>query len=230
VGPHRQVAAWCIAGILLLGSAAPARAACPDADTLPTAQNTALIRAATLCLLDEQRALRGLPGLRPQEELAQAADAQSADMVHRRFFDHVTPDGHSFLDRIVATGYLRPAGSWALGENLAWGTGQDSSPRQVVAAWMASPPHRQNVLERQFRDVGIGIAVGVPLTSGADGATYTTDFGSRTLRLPVPGPCGRARWRVASALRPGTGRCATARLRVSVWRAPALWQRVRLGR
>lgn len=185
----------CVA--LLALWAAPARADCADADSAPSPQNVPRLVAATLCLLDEQRAQRSLPALRPQVELTQAAQSYAADMVAWRFFDHVTPAGRTLLDRVQATGYLRPAGIWALGENLAWGSGLDGTPRQVVAAWMASAPHRANLLEPAFRDVGIGVAVGVPVRPGSDGATYTTDFGARTLHRRAAHQRARTRFRWA---------------------------------
>jgi hypothetical protein len=65
---------------------------------------------------------------------------------------------------------------WSLGEDLAWGSGGLASPEAVVQAWMDSPPHRHIMLDRHLRVVGIGIVRGTP--SGADGATFTADFGS----------------------------------------------------
>ena len=47
-----------------------------------------------------------------------------------------------------------------------------------MRAWMASPGHRANVLRRSFRELGIGIAAGMP-TDPASGATYTADYGAR---------------------------------------------------
>jgi hypothetical protein len=47
----------------------------------------------------------------------------------------------------------------------------------MVQAWMASPGHRENLLSRDYTQIGLGIALGTP-GAGADGATYTTDFGS----------------------------------------------------
>ena len=43
---------------------------------------------------------------------------------------------------------------------------------------MSSPGHRENILRPQFREIGIGIALGAA-GAGADGATYTADFGAR---------------------------------------------------
>jgi uncharacterized protein YkwD len=44
---------------------------------------------------------------------------------------------------------------------------------------MQSPPHRANILDGSFSDVGVGIAAGVPTGDAAAGATYVTDFGRR---------------------------------------------------
>ena len=45
---------------------------------------------------------------------------------------------------------------------------------------MSSPGHKANILRRQFREIGIGIALGAPVDAGGlDGATYTADFGVR---------------------------------------------------
>ena len=46
-------------------------------------------------------------------------------------------------------------------------------------AWMHSPPHRANILNGTFSEIGIGIARGAPIGGVGDGATYVTDFGRR---------------------------------------------------
>jgi uncharacterized protein YkwD len=99
-------------------------------------------------------------------------------MVSRRYFEHTTPSGRTMVDRILATGYVSANDGWLLGENLEWGTGGLATPRGAMRAWLASPPHRENLLKRGYREVGIGVALGVP-TGGGDGATYTVDFGAR---------------------------------------------------
>jgi uncharacterized protein YkwD len=80
--------------------------------------------------------------------------------------------------RILRTGYARNQG-WSLGENIAWGTGDLGTAGSIQRAWMESPGHRANILRPQFREIGIGIAVGAPVPGGDEGATYTTDFGVR---------------------------------------------------
>jgi uncharacterized protein YkwD len=100
-------------------------------------------------------------------------------MVVQNFFSHVARSGSTFDQRIRRAGYLRGFNGWALGENLAWGSGRESTPRRIVRAWMHSPEHRRNILDRHFRDAGLGIAVGLPVP-GSSGATYVNEFGHRS--------------------------------------------------
>jgi uncharacterized protein YkwD len=133
----------------------------------------------TLCLINVQRHRHGLPAVRLNPRLSQAARAHSRDMVRRRYFSHTTPEGLSFADRIRGTGYLRASRQWFVGENLAWGWRGRDSARRIVRAWMHSPPHREVMLNPAFSEVGIGIAAGVPRPLPPGGATYTADFGVR---------------------------------------------------
>jgi uncharacterized protein YkwD len=158
---------------------APAQAAqqgCENADLEPTAENVEAVRDAILCLHNQIRAQNGLPPLRANARLERAAQGHSGTMVQNRFFEHTTPDGVSMVDRIMRTRYARPWQGWSLGENLAWGTGELATPRGALDAWMSSPGHRVNVLRRSFKEVGVGIALGIPVSDAA-GATYTVDFG-----------------------------------------------------
>jgi uncharacterized protein YkwD len=172
-------------GLLLAVPPAPAAAApCAGADLMPTAQNTAQIRSATRCLINRERRRRGRRALSADGQLTSAAQAYSQHMVDEGFFAHVSPTGSTLLSRIrQTTRYLAKTVSYALGENLAWGSGERATPRETVIAWMASPGHRRNILDRTFRQVGIGIAMGAPTdTQGLPAATYTTEFGRRSSR------------------------------------------------
>ena len=158
-----------------LGAAVPASAsaACAGASAHVSQSSTEALRGATLCLINRERAQRGLRGLRANRRLSVAADRHSKSMVARRFFAH-----GSFVSRIRRAGYLRSARSWTLGENIAWGSGARATPGAIVRAWMHSPPHRRNILGR-FREIGIGVKAGAPVGGLRDAATYTTDFGNR---------------------------------------------------
>jgi uncharacterized protein YkwD len=151
---------------------------CADADLEATQDNVGRIRDAVLCLHNRIRAQHGLPLLRENKRLRKAALGHSRDMVKDGFFEHTAPEGVTMVDRILRAGYVREDEGWALGENLAWGTGSLGTPRGAVDAWMDSPGHRANILKRAYRELGVGVVLGVPVSDAA-GATYTVDFGAR---------------------------------------------------
>jgi len=167
-----------LAVLLVAVPSASAAGACSSANaTAASTTKRALVRA-TLCVLNAERARHRLRPLRLNRKLSRAARRHSRAMAARRFFSHTSLSGASFVDRIRSTGYLSRARSWAVGENIAYGSGSRSTPRSIGSAWMNSPPHRANVLSRSFRSIGIGIASGTPM--GGGGGTYTTDFGRRS--------------------------------------------------
>ena len=171
----RRLLPLLVVALLCLG-AEPAAAACSGATTTPTASNLAGVRSATLCLVNERRAQAGLPALASDRQLEDAATRFSRQMVAERFFSHVGRDGSTLGSRVRASGYLSGLSSWAIGENIAYGSGSYANAAKIVQMWMESPGHRANVLSGRFRAIGVGIATGTP--RGSDGATYTTDFGS----------------------------------------------------
>jgi uncharacterized protein YkwD len=148
-------------------------AECKGADTVPSA--TTHETHATLCLLNQQRRAHGLRPLRLDGKLNRAARAHARDMVAKRYFAHESKNGATFASRIKRTGWTKSRRSYTMGENIAWGGGSLSTPREIVRSWMGSAGHRANILARQFRFVGIGIAAATP--EGGDGGTYATDFG-----------------------------------------------------
>jgi uncharacterized protein YkwD len=164
-----------IVAFAALAFCAPAAlAACADGDVAPSDSGAV---AATLCLLNEERADRGLKPLVASSTLDRAADDYAADMVKRRFFDHVSPGGGTMMDRIKAAGWS-PNGSWSAGENIAWGSGSLATPASIVAGWMRSAGHRANILNGRFSRIGVGIAAGAPRDGIRGGGTYVTDFTS----------------------------------------------------
>jgi uncharacterized protein YkwD len=165
---------------IAVGTGDRARAAqeCADADLEPTPDNLARVRSAILCLHNQVRAREGLPAMRENARLRRAALGHSRAMAADGFFEHTTPRGLTMVDRIMRARYVRRDQGWALGENLAWGTGSLATPRGALQAWMDSPGHRANILKRSYRELGVGVVVGVPVSDAA-GATYTVDFGVR---------------------------------------------------
>jgi uncharacterized protein YkwD len=154
---------------------------CARTNLMPTRANLELVRDAVLCLHNRERARHGLPRLRENPKLRRAAERHTSNMVSARFFAHTSPSGSTMVDRIRRTGYTNHARAWALGENIAWGTGGLATAAEIHRSWMRSAGHRANILQRSFREIGIGIESGLPvrLSAAQSGATYTTDFGFR---------------------------------------------------
>lgn len=143
-------------------------------------ENLTIVRAATLCLINRERAAQGEGLLREDTELQTAAQWHSESMASGGYFEHTGPAGDGVLERLERVGYIGPDTlAYEIGENIAWGSLSDATPASIVAAWMASPGHRANILNGDFRDTGIGIAPRLPLSFGlgSSGAMYTQDFG-----------------------------------------------------
>lgn len=99
-------------------------------------------------LTNQTRVSHGLAALTHSEPLEQAATAKVQDMVEQGYFDHFGPHGETPWQFMEEANYHYEFG----GENLAVGF---SSPDDMVQAWLDSPSHRQNLLEPNFKDVGI---------------------------------------------------------------------------
>jgi uncharacterized protein YkwD len=147
---------------------------------MPTSQNLDRVRAATLCLINRERAGQGESPLAADPHLACAAQAHSDDMASGDYFDHVGPGGDTPLGRVRHCGYIYSSQvGYEIGENIGWGTLWLATPRAMVSAWMTSPGHRANILDGRYRDTAIGVSPH-PLSSmarGQAGAIYTQDFG-----------------------------------------------------
>ena len=154
---------------------------CPGSGLRPTFANAEAVEQATLCLIDIRRESRGRGMLRYNVALDHVALRKARLMVHKDYFADVGPSGQTPLSLVAASSYAGRSGFFTIGQNLAWGTGADTSPARIVAAWMADPPHRKIMLDPRYRDAGVGT---VPLTpamvgTGQQGATYAMEFGAR---------------------------------------------------
>jgi uncharacterized protein YkwD len=179
--PFRTVGALAATTALLgIPSAANASAAgqCPGALDTPTEATLSATAGAVTCLVNAERAKRGLRPVTRDADLGQAARKHAGDMVRRGFFSHVSPGGATLGDRLRSAGYGRNAG-WRAGEALGWGTGSLATPNALVDEWLDSPPHRHILLDSGFRELGVGVAAGEPRErqSSVPGATYALDFG-----------------------------------------------------
>jgi uncharacterized protein YkwD len=101
-------------------------------------------------MTNQQRRANGCEPLAVDRDLTIASIRQSLYMARTGLFSHVWLDGTTFVARSHAAGYGQPSG-----ENIAWGY---QTADQVMAAWMASPSHRENILNCGARSIGTGVA------------------------------------------------------------------------
>jgi len=83
-------------------------------------------------------------------KLKQAAQAKANDMVQRDYWSHNAPDGTTPWSFVDSNGYEYQTA----GENLAFGF---MNAGQIIDGWMNSPEHKANILNRNYREIGIGI-------------------------------------------------------------------------
>ncbi|MFO0714172.1 MAG: CAP domain-containing protein [Sandaracinus sp.] len=107
------------------------------------------------------------PALEMDTVIRVAARGHSTDMGEQAYFEHDSLDGRTFADRMTMAGFMGPT-PW--GENIAAG---QSTPEEVVDGWMHSPGHCRNIMNPDYRTIGIGYAF-------VDGSPYghywTQDF------------------------------------------------------
>jgi uncharacterized protein YkwD len=138
-------------------------------------------RKAIMCLLNEERADRGLPAFDRSKKLQRAAQKHSARMSGGDCFAHECPGEADLVSRLGNVKYLLGSLlSWICAENIAWGERSAGTPKAIMDAWMKSDGHRANILNRDLEQVGIGFAKGSPSDANSPAGMYTTDFGSRS--------------------------------------------------
>lgn len=146
-----QVRRALLAAILVVCFGAPSGA---SASSRHDATEASIIRA-----LNQARVAQGLPRLKASRGLAKAADA------HSRAMKRANRVGHGDYSRRLR----RYVQAQRVGENLAWRRGCNA--RAIVKMWLASAPHRQIIMRRAFRRVGVGRA-------GSSLCLVTADFAS----------------------------------------------------
>ena len=111
-------------------------------------------------MTNQARRAKGLAPLNQDAELTEVARAHSDDMLVRRFFDHTTPDGVSFDERISDRYRHRVR---IMGENIWYASGYNLGKihqvaKEIMDDWMNSPGHRENILDPKFTHLGVGVS------------------------------------------------------------------------
>jgi uncharacterized protein YkwD len=160
---HQRLGAFGVTAALGLGGGGALLRSCGSAAPAPAPSISAPlpITAELITLANQQRRAAGLPGLSEHPSLATAAQGQSMDQARRALMTHAGSNGSNAGARIAFMGYRWSA--W--GENVAAG---QTTPRDVMNAWMNSPGHRANILSSTFTDIGVAAV------AGADGTIYWT--------------------------------------------------------
>ncbi len=127
-------------------------------------------------LTNEKRGQAGLPNLVENKMLSQAATAKASDMFANNYWAHYSPGGKTPWSFITASGYKYIYA----GENLA----RDfDNPKSVVDAWMNSSSHRSNLLDKNFKDIGVAVSYGK--LDGKEGILVVQMFGAGPSSLAV---------------------------------------------
>ncbi|MEW9077749.1 CAP domain-containing protein [Terrisporobacter glycolicus] len=114
-------------------------------------------------LVNVERSKRGLSQLSFNSQLSNVATLKSQDMINKNYFSHTSPTYGSPFDMMKQFNISYRAA----GENIAMG---QRTPAEVVNAWMNSQGHRENILNPNFTDIGVGVA------KSSNGTLYWTQM------------------------------------------------------
>jgi uncharacterized protein YkwD len=148
----------------------------------PKATQMVQLQSALLAQINTFRAAHGLSRLTINDSLTGAAGGHSSQMARLGYFSHNSANGQSFSQRLAQVYTSRGFRSWTVGENLVWG-GPDIGAAAAFRAWLASAPHRANLLNPRWREIGLGAvhSTSAPGVYGGRAATIVTaDFGARS--------------------------------------------------
>jgi uncharacterized protein YkwD len=157
---------------------APALAADPSAP----ASARASAQSELIALINVYRAMNGLQAVSANGALGNAAAWMANDMASRNYVGHVSSDGRSPMQRMLAFGY--PATTMYTGENLGAGHVTASA---VLAGWKASAAHNAVLLNPNYSAIGVGVTYNASSTYKW---YWTADFGGPggTVKVIIPPP------------------------------------------
>lgn len=117
-------------------------------------------------ILNQRRTENGLEPIKWNEEMARIARMHSEDMAEYNYFSHAGRNGAMVSDRADLVGIS----DWrAIGENIAFNRGVEKPADFACESWMKSPPHHANIMNKQWKEAGIGISI------AKDGSYYFTE-------------------------------------------------------
>lgn len=126
-------------------------------------------------LTNQRRLENNLPQLHYSETLAKAAYLKAQDMFTKNYWSHYAPDGTTPWNFIIKAGYKYQYAGENLAKNFLFS-------QNVVDAWMESPTHRENILRKEYSDIGFAVVNGV--LNGEETTLVVQMFGS-SLSHPI---------------------------------------------
>ncbi|MCX6792929.1 MAG: CAP domain-containing protein [Candidatus Falkowbacteria bacterium] len=119
-----------------------------------------------------------LPALKPSLLLNKSAELKIDDMFTNQYFEHISPSGQGPSDLAKKVNY----DFVIIGENLALGNFDDD--KDLVAGWMASPGHRENILRNGYEEIGVAVREG--MFEGHMTWLAVQEFGAPSVSCPKP--------------------------------------------
>jgi uncharacterized protein YkwD len=147
----------------------------------PGSRKPANLESQLLEQMNAVRVRRGLHALRLSRPLTAAARRHSVSMAQKGYFSHASADGTSFWKRVASFYDYRGYRRWSVGENLLWAS-PDVTVAGAVKMWLRSPDHRANLLDHNWREIGISAvhaASARGIYGGRAATIVTADFGYR---------------------------------------------------
>jgi uncharacterized protein YkwD len=139
------------------------------------------IEREVFAAINQTRRTQGVSPLRRSGDLTTAARTHATAMGREGFFSHSSADGTSANRRISAFYEDGGSGDWAVSEVIQWAAGT-ATAEEALEAWLASDPHRRELLRPSWREVGAGVVRvdGAPGVFGGRSVTIlVVDFGRR---------------------------------------------------
>jgi uncharacterized protein YkwD len=155
-------------------------AACPHAKAQPRQTTLPKLRKAMICLINHERVRHHRRSLNPNGKLKLAAQDHNDLMLEDDCFKHDCPGEPGLNQRVRKAGYTKGQAAWRIAEDL----GFDNTPRQMLNRLLRSRFNRRNLLNKTFRDIGVGVGWGAPRKNLDDSKfeTFTLVFGWRRAR------------------------------------------------
>jgi uncharacterized protein YkwD len=146
----------------------PCSAALQEKEYYSEPLDSSAIEKEILKWINSERKKRSLPEVQLNPKLSSLARDHSQDMIQMELEDklsHISSDGRTYTERLIQAGFYFSAN----GENVAYS--ETFYPEYIHNSLMESPQHRENILNPEFDQVGIGVVY-----NNDDGYYVTQDF------------------------------------------------------